>query len=84
MTDDKAEHTDTSNNIGDEAQTDGNCKTDRRLLELLVCPLTKSTLEYRAEHSELISRRARLAFPIVDGVPLLTPEAARELTDTDL
>jgi len=56
---------------------------DRHLLELLVCPLTKSSLEYRAKKPELISRQAQLAFPIVDGIPLLTPEAARALTDDD-
>ena len=57
---------------------------DPRLLELLVCPLTKSTLEYHREASELISRQARLAFPIVDGIPLMTEDAARQLTDEDL
>lgn len=57
---------------------------DPRLLELLVCPLTKSSLDYRADRFELISRSARLAFPIVDGIPLLTLEAARPLTDADL
>ena len=57
---------------------------DPRLLELLVCPLTKSSLDYRADRLELISRSARLAFPIVDGIPLLALEAARPLTDADL
>ncbi len=57
---------------------------DRKLLELLVCPVTKASLEYRSETNELISRPARLAYPIVDGVPLMTTEAARELTDDDL
>jgi uncharacterized protein YbaR (Trm112 family) len=55
-----------------------------RLLEILVCPLTKSTLELSRDHSELISRRARLAYPIRDGIPLLTSETARELTDDEL
>lgn len=57
---------------------------DRRLLELLVCPLTKTTLEYDAARQELVSRVARLAFPIRDGVPLMTVEAARRLEDGDL
>jgi uncharacterized protein YbaR (Trm112 family) len=57
---------------------------DRRLLELLVCPVTKSVLEYRPDANELISRPARLAYPIVDGIPLMTAEAARNLTDEDL
>ena len=57
---------------------------DPRLLELLVCPLTKTTLEYRREANELVSRQARLAYPIVDGIPLMTEDAARELSDEDL
>ena len=55
-----------------------------RLLEFLVCPVTRTTLELSADKSELISRAARLAYPIRDGIPLLTRETARELTDDDL
>ena len=55
-----------------------------KLLEFLVCPLTKTTLELSQDRSELISRAARLAFPIRDGVPLLTRDTARELKDEDL
>lgn len=54
---------------------------DRRLLELLVCPLTKTPLEYDESRQELISRAARLAFPIREGVPLMTVDAARHLDD---
>jgi hypothetical protein len=54
---------------------------DRRLLELLVCPLTKTSLYYDAARQELVSRAARLAFPIKNGVPLMTIEAARHLDD---
>ena len=54
-------------------------KTDPKLLELLVCPVTKSVLSYDAANNELISRKAHLAFPIRDGVPLLTLDAARSL-----
>lgn len=54
---------------------------DPRLLELLVCPLTKTGLEYDAAAQELISRAAGLAFPIRDGVPLMTADAARRLDD---
>jgi uncharacterized protein len=54
---------------------------DPRLLELLVCPLTKTSLDYDAKRQELISRVARLAFPIRDGVPMMTVEAARHLDD---
>jgi uncharacterized protein YbaR (Trm112 family) len=49
------------------------------LLEILVCPLTKTTLEYDAERQELISRKAKLAYPIRDGIPIMLPEEARRL-----
>jgi uncharacterized protein YbaR (Trm112 family) len=52
---------------------------DPKLLEILVCPLTKSTLEYDAEKQELISRAAKLAYPIRDGIPIMLPEEARNL-----
>lgn len=54
---------------------------DPKLLELLVCPVTKTTLEFDPERHELVSRVARLAFPIRDGVPLMTVEAARRLDE---
>lgn len=56
-------------------------RLDRRLLELLVCPLTKTTLVYDEKAQELVSRAAGLAFPIRNGVPLMTVEAARHLDD---
>ena len=56
-------------------------RCDPRVLELLVCPLTKTILEYDEPRQELISRRANLAYPIRSGVPLLTREAARNLDD---
>lgn len=56
---------------------------DPRLLELLVCPLTKTPLVYDAQRSELISKAARLAFPIKSGIPLMTVEAARHLDDDE-
>jgi uncharacterized protein len=52
---------------------------DPKLLEILVCPLTKGPLEYDAEKQELISRSARLAYPIRDGIPIMLPEEARRL-----
>ena len=52
---------------------------DPKLLEILVCPLTKSTLEYDADKQELISRAAKLAYPIRDGIPIMLPEEARKL-----
>jgi uncharacterized protein len=52
---------------------------DPKLLEILVCPLTKCPLEYDAEKQELISRAAKLAYPIRDGIPIMLPEEARRL-----
>ncbi len=52
---------------------------DPKLLEILVCPLTKCPLEYDAEKQELISRAAKLAYPIRDGIPIMLPEEARQL-----
>ena len=54
---------------------------DPRLLEILVCPVTHGPLEYDREKAELISRSARLAYPIRDGVPVMLPEEARALED---
>ncbi|MDB5600936.1 MAG: hypothetical protein JWN71_2980 [Xanthobacteraceae bacterium] len=52
---------------------------DPKLLEILVCPLTKTRLEYDAEKQELISRAAKLAYPIRDGIPIMLPEEARHI-----
>jgi uncharacterized protein YbaR (Trm112 family) len=57
---------------------------DTKLLELLVCPVTKGSLEYDREKSELISRSARLAYPIRDGIPVLLEMEARTLSDQEL
>lgn len=54
---------------------------DPKLLELLVCPLTKSTLRYDAERNELISIQAQLAYPIRDGVPIMLVDEARALDE---
>ena len=54
---------------------------DPKLLDLLVCPVTKETLEYDAAAQELISRAAGLAYPILDGIPVMLPEDARQLDD---
>ena len=54
---------------------------DPNLLEILVCPLTKGPLEYDRERQELISRSAKLAYPIRDGIPIMLPEEARRLED---
>ena len=52
---------------------------DPKLLEILVCPLTKTTLEYDAARNELVSRQAKLAYPIRDGIPIMLPEEARPI-----
>jgi uncharacterized protein len=52
---------------------------DPKLLEILVCPLTKCPLEYHEEEQELISRAAKLAYPIRDGIPIMLPEEARRI-----
>lgn len=52
---------------------------DPKLLEILVCPLTKTALEYDKAKQELISRKAKLAYPIRDGIPIMLPEEARRL-----
>ncbi|MET0347167.1 MAG: Trm112 family protein [Methyloceanibacter sp.] len=54
-------------------------RIDPKLLEILVCPLTKTPLEYDAARQELISRAAGLAYPIRDGIPIMLPEEARKL-----
>jgi uncharacterized protein YbaR (Trm112 family) len=54
---------------------------DPKLLEILVCPLTKTTLEYDRERQELVSRAAKLAFPIRDGIPILLEDEARRLDE---
>lgn len=53
---------------------------DPRLLEVLVCPVTHGPLDYDRARSELISKRAKLAYPIRDGVPIMLPEEARDLS----
>lgn len=52
---------------------------DPKLLELLVCPVTKSTLDYDAVNQELVSHAAKLAYPIRDGIPIMLPEEARPI-----
>jgi uncharacterized protein YbaR (Trm112 family) len=61
--------------------TDQSHDVDPRLLEVLVCPLTKTSLRYDRERQELISDAAKLAFPIRDGVPIMLPDEARKLED---
>ncbi|MDE2356405.1 MAG: Trm112 family protein [Alphaproteobacteria bacterium] len=63
--------------------SDPSPRLDPRLLEILVCPVTHGPLIYDGEAGELISRAARLAYPVRDGVPIMLPEEARELAEED-
>jgi uncharacterized protein YbaR (Trm112 family) len=65
--------------MSDEPERSGRRSLDPKLLEILVCPLTKTSLDYDAERQELISRAAGLAYPIRDGIPIMLPEEARKL-----
>ena len=56
---------------------------DPKLLEILVCPVTKTTLVYDRERQELVSKAAGLAYPIRGGVPIMLPGEARELSETE-
>lgn len=57
---------------------------DNKLLELLVCPVTKGPLDFDREKQELLSRSARLAYPVRDGIPVLLENEARTLSDEEL
>lgn len=56
---------------------------DPKLLEILVCPVTRGRLRYDRDRQELISDRAGLAYPVREGIPIMLPEEARELADTE-
>ncbi len=56
---------------------------DPRLLEILVCPMTKGPLDYNKSAQELISKQAGLAYPIREGIPIMLPDEARELSDAE-
>ncbi len=71
---------DTDNfSAGNDPSAQEPSRVDPRLLEILVCPLTKATLEYDRARQELISRPAKLAYPIRDGIPIMLPEEARRI-----
>jgi uncharacterized protein len=67
--------------MDEPAEARRNAPIDPRLLEILVCPLTKGPLEYDRVTSELISRKAGLAYPVRDGIPIMLPEEARRLAE---
>ena len=56
---------------------------DPKLLEILVCPVTKATLTYDRERQELVSKKAGLAYPIREGIPIMLPEEARVLSESE-
>jgi uncharacterized protein YbaR (Trm112 family) len=58
-------------------------ETDPKLLEILICPVTRTTLHYDRERQELVSRAAGLAYPIRGGVPIMLPAEARQLSDNE-
>lgn len=59
-------------------------EVDPKLLEILVCPLTKARLEYDRDRQELVSRAARLAYPIRDGIPIMLADEARKLDESEI
>ena len=63
---------------------EGSSDIDPRLLEILVCPLTKAPLRYDRDAQELISEEAGLAYPIRDGIPIMLVDEARKLGDADI
>lgn len=56
---------------------------DKKLLDILVCPVSKAPLEWRPEKSELVCRTSRLAYPVRDGIPVMLEEEARKLADDE-
>jgi uncharacterized protein YbaR (Trm112 family) len=58
-------------------------QTDPKLLEILICPVTRTTLQYDRDRQELVSRAAGLAYPIRDGIPIMLPGEARALDDAE-
>ena len=63
---------------------DERATVDPKLLEILVCPITKESLRYDTERQELISDKAKLAFPIRDGIPIMLPDEARPLEEDEV
>ena len=64
-----------------QKNTKDNLNVDPKLLEILICPVTKSELEYDSKNNELISKQAGLAYPIRDGIPIMLEEEARKISD---
>ncbi len=66
------------------SDTEDHQEVDPRLLEILVCPETRGTLVYDRDAHELLSKKARLAYPIRDGIPIMLPDEARALSDEEV
>lgn len=66
------------------AEAEKTSGVDPKLLEILVCPQTKGALVYDRENNELLSKKARLAYPIRDGVPIMLVDEARSLTNDEI
>jgi uncharacterized protein len=75
----KAKLMSTDQSVSHDSNLDAATRIDPRLLEILVCPVTKGMLHYDARCQELISPGAKLAYPIRDGIPIMLPEEARKL-----
>lgn len=75
--------TGTEKNPKPGSQPDDTTRIADELLDILVCPLTKTTLHYDRKANELISKAAKLAYPVHNGIPVMLPSEARELTDDD-
>ena len=78
-----SEHDDAPDDAADVRSTDDGAGVDPKLLEILVCPLTKGPLRYDRERQELISEQAGLAYPIRDGIPIMLVDEARSLDAPD-
>jgi uncharacterized protein YbaR (Trm112 family) len=78
-----ARHSDNQPTDKQPAAGAGARTVDPKLLEILVCPVSKQALDYDAERHELISRTARLAYPVRDGIPIMLAEEARPLGDDE-
>ena len=78
MVEDMSKDSDTSAESRDAQKK---ARLDPKLLEILVCPVTKGALEYDSDAQELISKEAGLAYPIRDGIPIMLPDEARKLDD---
>lgn len=77
------DHASEGNGTAARDDADGR-EIDRKLLDMLACPLTKAPLTWNSKTSELVSRAARLAYPVRDGVPIMLPSEARPLEEDEL